>query len=164
MAAASKVGLNDGVGKALAAGQRSCSRKVSKSKVVGHKSLGTTPRFLLPISRKMGVDKVDITVGYTIQKPVQFLQQDTSTPIHLLASSGSGDHGKAAPNLVQQKWVWVRSLSPAESDDSNPDPAASDVPLGHHLDKTDWSQPTPCNSHESSPVPAGQGTLDDNLV
>ena len=61
-------------------------------------------------------------------------------------------------------WVWVRSLSPVESDDLNPDPATSDILLGHHLDKTDQSQPTPCNSHESSSVPAGQGTLDDNLV
>ena len=51
-----------------------------------------------------------------------------------------------------------------ELDDLNPSPAASDVLLGHHLDKTDWSQPTPCNSCDSSPVPAGQGTPDDNLV
>ena len=51
-----------------------------------------------------------------------------------------------------------------ESDDSNPNPATSDASLGHHLDKTDWSQPTPCNSCESSLVPAGQGTLDDILV
>ena len=66
VATASKVGLNDGVGEAPAAGWRSCSRKVSKSKVVGHKSLDTTLRFPPPISRKIGVDKVDITAGCTI--------------------------------------------------------------------------------------------------
>ena len=164
MAATSKVGLNDGVGEALAAGQRSHSRKVLKSKVVGCKSLGTTPRFPPPISRKMGMDKVDTTAGCTIWKPVQFLQQDTSTPVHLLGTSGPGDCGKAAPKLVQEKWVWVRSPSPVESDDLNSDPTASDVSLGHHLDETDWSQPMPCNSRESSPVPACQGTLDDNVV
>ena len=51
-----------------------------------------------------------------------------------------------------------------EPDDSNPDPAANDVLSGHHLDETDQFQPTPCNSHESSPVPEGQRTLDDNVV
>ena len=51
-----------------------------------------------------------------------------------------------------------------ESDELNIDPAASDVSLGHHLDETDWSQPTPYNSCESSLVSVGQGTLDDNLV
>ena len=105
VATASKVGLNDGVGEALAAGQKSHSRKVSKSKVVGYKSLGATPRFPPPISRKMGVDRVDITAGCIIQKPAQFLQQDTSTPIHLLGSSGPGEHGKAAPKSVQQNQV-----------------------------------------------------------
>ena len=112
----------------------------------------------------MGVDKVDITVGHIIQKPAQFLQQDTSTPVHLLGSSGPGDHEQAVPKLVWQKQVWVRSPGAVESDGLNPNPAASDVSLGHHLDKTDWSQPTPCNSYDSSPVPAGQGTPDDNLV
>ena len=58
----------------------------------------------------------------------------------------------------------MRSLSPVELDDLNPDPAASDVSLGHHLDGTDQSQPTPCNSCDSSPAPAGQDTPDDNLV
>ena len=51
-----------------------------------------------------------------------------------------------------------------ESDNSSPDHAASDVSLGHHLDETDRSQPTPCSSHESSLVPEGQCTLDDNIV
>ena len=54
-----------------------------------------------------------------------------------------------------------------ESDDLNLNPAASDILLGHHLDKTDWSQPTPCNLHDSSlihMIPAGQGIPDDNLV
>ena len=51
-----------------------------------------------------------------------------------------------------------------ESDNLNPDPAASDVLLGHPLDETDQSQTTPCNSCESSPVPEGQCTLDDNVV
>ena len=92
------------------------------------------------------------------------MQQDNSTSVHLLDSSGPGDYGKAAPKLVRQKWVWVRSLSPVESDDSNPNPAASDISLGHHLDKTDWSEPTPCNLHDSSPVLTGHGTPDDNLV
>ena len=54
VAAASEVGSQSGDGEAPAAGQRSCSRKVSKSKVVGHKSLGSTPRFPPNISRKMG--------------------------------------------------------------------------------------------------------------
>ena len=58
----------------------------------------------------------------------------------------------------------MRSQSPVESDDLNPNPAASDISLGHHLDETDQSQPTPCNSCDSSSVPAGQGTPDDNLV
>ena len=58
----------------------------------------------------------------------------------------------------------MRSLSPVESDGLNPDLAASDVSLGHHLDETDWPQLTPYNSHDSSLVPAGQGTPDDNLV
>ena len=54
VAAASEVGSQSGDGEALAAGWISHSRKVSKSKVVGHKSLGSTPRFIPPISRKMG--------------------------------------------------------------------------------------------------------------
>ena len=112
----------------------------------------------------MGGGNMNTTASHTIQKPAQFLQQDTSTPIHLLGSSGPGDHGKAAPKLLQQKWVQVRSPSPMESDDSNPDPTASDVSSGHHLDKTHWSQHTPCNSYESSLVPEGQCTLDDNVV
>ena len=165
VAAASEVGSQSGDGEALVAGQRSHSRKVSKSKVVGHKSLGSTPRFPPPISRKIGGgDKVGTTTRHTIWKPAHILQQDTSTPIHLLGSSGPGDHGKAAPKLVQQKQVWVWSLSPMDSDDSNPDPAASDISLGHHLDKTDQSQPTPCNSHESSPVPEVHCHQDDSVV
>ena len=93
-----------------------------------------------------------------------FLQQNTSTPIHLLGSSGPGECGKAAPKLVPQKWVWVWSLSPMELDDSNPDPATSDILLGHHLDKTDQSQPTPCNSCESSLIPESHCSHDDNVV
>ena len=42
VATASKVGLISGAGDALAAGQMSHSRKVSKSKVMSHKSLGST--------------------------------------------------------------------------------------------------------------------------
>ena len=49
-------------------------------------------------------------------------------------------------------------------DDSNPDPAASDISLGHHLNETDQSQPTPCNSHESSPVPERPHCHDDSVV
>ena len=71
---------------------------------------------------------------------------------------------KAAPKLVQQKWVHLQSPSPMDLDDSNPDPAASDVLLGHHLNETDWSQPTPFNSCESSPVPEGHHSHDDNVV
>ena len=164
VATTSKVGSNDGAGEAPAAGQRSYSRKVLKSKFVGCKSLGSTLRFPPPISKKVGADQVNITAGHIIWKPAWFLQQDTLTLVHLLDSSGPGDHGQAAQKLVWQKQVWVRSLSPEELDGSNPDPAASDVFLGHHLDETNQSQPTPCNSHDSSPVPAGQGTPDDNLV
>ena len=54
VAAASEVGSQSGDGEAPAAGQRPHSRKVSKSKVVGQKSLGSTPRFPPPISKKMG--------------------------------------------------------------------------------------------------------------
>ena len=65
--ATSKVGSNSGDGEASVAGQRSHSGKVSKSKVVGHKSLGFTPRFPPPISRKMGGgDNMDTTAGCTI--------------------------------------------------------------------------------------------------
>ena len=83
--------------------------------------------------------------GHIIWKPAQFLQQDTLTPVHLLGSSGPGVCGQAAPKLVWQKWVWMRSQSPVESYGLNPDPAASDDLLGHHLDETDWSRPTSCN-------------------
>ena len=41
VAAASEVDSQSGDGEASVAGWRSCSRKVSKSKVVGHKSLGS---------------------------------------------------------------------------------------------------------------------------
>ena len=77
----------------------------------------------------------------------------TLTPIYLLGSVGPGDRQTAAPKLVQQKRVWVQSSNPMDLDDSNPDPAASDISLGHHLDETDQSQLIPCNSLESSPVP-----------
>ena len=50
----SELGLKSGDGEALVAGWRSHSGKVSKSKVMGHKSLGFTLRFPPPISRKMG--------------------------------------------------------------------------------------------------------------
>ena len=103
MATASTVSSNDGAGEALAAGQRSHSRKVSKSKVMGCKSLGCTLKFPSPISKQMGVDQVDRTAGCFIQTPAWFLQQDTSTPVHLLGSSGPGDHGQAALKLLWQK-------------------------------------------------------------
>ena len=164
MAATSKVGLNDGAGEAPAAGWRSHSKKVLKSKVLGCKSLGSTPRFPPNISKQMGMGQVDRAVGHIIRKPARFLQQDTSIAVHLLGSSGPGDHGQAAPKLVWQKQVQMRSSSPVEWDGSNHDPAASDVSLGHHLDETDWFQPTPHNLCDSSLVPAGQGTPDDNLV
>ena len=51
-----------------------------------------------------------------------------------------------------------------DSDDSNPDPAASDISLGHHLNETYQSQPTPCNSRGSSPVPEGHHHHDDSVV
>ena len=95
MTAASEVGSQSGDGEALVAGWRSHSGKVSKSKVVD-----STLRFPPPISRKMRGDKVDTTTGCTIQKPVWFLQQDMSTPIHLLGSTGPGDHEKATPKSV----------------------------------------------------------------
>ena len=89
---------------------------------------------------------------HTIRKPAHFSQQDSLTPIHLLGSSGPGDHGKAASKAVQQKWVRVWSLSPMDSDESNLDSATNEVSLGDNLNETDWSQLAPCNSHESSPV------------
>ena len=103
MAAASEVGSNSGAGDAPAAGQMSRSRKVSKSKVIGCKSLGSMPRFQPPISKKIGGGQVDSTVCRTIRKPARFAQQDTSTPIHLLGRSGLGNHGMATPKSVQQK-------------------------------------------------------------
>ena len=54
MATTSKVGSKSGDGEALTAGQVSHSRKVSKSKVVGHKSLGSTPKSPPPISKRNG--------------------------------------------------------------------------------------------------------------
>ena len=51
-----------------------------------------------------------------------------------------------------------------ELDDLNPDLAASNVSLGHHLDETDRSQPTPCNSCESSPVLEINHHHDDSVV
>ena len=165
VATASKVGSKSGDGEALAAGRISHSRKVSKSKAVGCKSLGSTPKFPPPISRKMGAgDKVDSTMRHTIRKPAGFLQQETSTPIQLLGSSGPADCGKAAPKYVQLKWVWVHSLSPMDSDDSNPDPATNEVLLGDHLNETDWSQPTPCNSCELSPLTEAPCRHDDSVV
>ena len=111
-----------------------------------------------------GGGKVGTTTICTIWKPAHFLHQETSIPIHLLGSSGPRDHGKAAPKLVHQKQVEVWSPNPTDLDDSNPDPAASDVLLGHHLDKTDWPQPIPCNSCESSPVPDAHHHQDDSVV
>ena len=58
----------------------------------------------------------------------------------------------------------MHSLSPMDSDDSNPDPAASDILLGHHLNETDRSQPMPCNSCEPSLVPEGSHCHDDSVV
>ena len=49
----------------------------------------------------MGQGKVD-TTRHTIRKLAHFSQQDSSTPIHLLGSSGPGDHGEAALKAVQQ--------------------------------------------------------------
>ena len=49
-------------------------------------------------------------------------------------------------------------------DDLNPDPAASDISLDHHLDETDQSQPIPCNLCESSPIPEGHHHQDDSVV
>ena len=48
--------------------------------------------------------------------------------------------------------------------DSNSDPAVNDILLGHHLDETDQSQPTSCNSCESSPVPEAHHHQDDSVV
>ena len=87
-----------------------------------------------------------------------------STAIHLLGSSGPGDHGKAAPKSVQLKQVKVLSLSPMDLDDSNLDLAASEVSLGDNLTETDWFQPTPCNSHETSPVIKAPRCHDDSVV
>ena len=152
VATTSEVGLKFGDGEAPTVGQISHSRKVSKSKVVACKSLGSTPRFPPPISKKKWGGKVDTTMRCTIRKPAHFSQQDSSTPIHLLGSSGPGDHGQAASKAVQQKWVRVWSLSPMDSDDSNLDSTTNEVSLGDNLNETDCSQPTPRNSHESLPV------------
>ena len=107
MAATSKVGLKSGDGEAPTAGQLSCSRKGSKSKVVGHKSIGSTPRFPPQIFKKMGGGEVNTTTRCTIRKPAHFSQQESSIPIHLLGSSGLVDCGKVAPISVQQKRIKV---------------------------------------------------------
>ena len=83
VAAASEVGLQSGDGEPLAGGQISRSRKVSKSKVVGHRSLGSSLRFPPPISRKIGGDKVDSTTGCTIRKLTCFCAARHCTYIHL---------------------------------------------------------------------------------
>ena len=103
MATAPKVGVHSGAGEAPVASQISHSRKVSRSKVVDHRSLGSTPRFPHPITKNRGGDKMDKTATQIIRKPALFSQQDKSIPDHLLGSSGPGDHGKAASILVQQK-------------------------------------------------------------
>ena len=92
------------------------------------------------------------------------MQEDTLITIHLLGSLGPGDHGKTAPKSVHMKRVRVRSPSPMELDDSNLDLTASEVLLGDNLTKTDESQPTACNSHESSPVPVAADCPDDSVV
>ena len=51
-----------------------------------------------------------------------------------------------------------------DSDNSHPEPTASDISLGQHLNETDQSQPTTCNSSEQSPVPAKSCHHDDSLV
>ena len=51
-----------------------------------------------------------------------------------------------------------------ESDVSNLDPAACDVSLGNNLFEADWSQPTPYNSVETSPVPQAAHSQDDSVV
>ena len=103
MASTSQVDVHAGAGEALAASWISCSRKVSKSKVVGHKSLGSPPRFPPPITKDMEVDKSDKTATQVIRKPPHFSQQHKPIPEHLLDSSGPGDHGKAAPNFGAAK-------------------------------------------------------------
>ena len=85
---------------------------------------------------------------WVIRKPAHFSQQDKPIPDHLLGSSGPGDHGKVAPISVQQKWVQVCSPNPMDLGDSDPEPTTRNVSLGQHLNETDQSQPTPCNSHE----------------
>ena len=82
----------------------------------------------------------------------------------MLGSSGPGDYGKAAPKAAQLKQVRVHSLSPMDLDDLNLDLTASEVLLGDNLTETDWSQPTPCNSHESSPVTEAPHCHDDSVV
>ena len=49
-------------------------------------------------------------------------------------------------------------------DDSNPELTANKVLLGDNLTETDQSQPTPCNSHELSPVPEAAHHHDDSVV
>ena len=87
MAASSEVGVHAGAGKAPAASWISHSRKVSKLKVVGHKSLGSTLRFPPPITKNMGGYKMDKTVTQIIRKLAYCSQQDKSIPNHLLGSS-----------------------------------------------------------------------------
>ena len=108
---------------------------------------------------------MDLTTTCTIRKPAHFLEKETSIPFHLLGSLGPGDHGKPAPKAVQQSQVRVQSPNPMESDDSNLDHAASAVSMGDNPMEADQSPPpTPCNSHESSPVTRTFHPQDDSVV
>ena len=49
-------------------------------------------------------------------------------------------------------------------DNSNPDLTANDASLDQCLNDADQSQPTPCNSHESSPGPAPVTLQDDSVM
>ena len=136
--------------------------KCQNQKVVGCKSLGSAPRFQPPISKKIGGGKVDTTMRRTIRKPACFSQQARITFIYSAALAlGTG---KAASKAVHQKWVRIRSLSPMDLEYSNLDSAANEISLGDNLNETDWSQLTPCNSHESLPVSQASCCHDDSVV
>ena len=164
VAIASKVGSKSGDGVASMTNWISHSRKISKAKVVGCKFLDSTPRFPPLSPRRQWGGKVDTMEKQTIRKPARFSQQDSSIPDQLLGSSGPGDHGKAAPKVVQQKQVHVHLLSPMDLDESNMSSAANDVLLDDSLDETDWSPPTPCNSSDALPTQQAECRQDDNMV
>ena len=165
VAIASKIGSQSGDGEAPAPGQISHSRKVSKSKVVSHRSLGSTPRFPPPISRNLGGQGWYNNEMYQ-QEAIMFFTARHVNSHSLIEQLRPWGLWKSCSKICAAK-VGLGAFTEPNGfieDDSNSDPAASNILLGHHLNETDHSQFTPCNSCESLPVPEGHCCHDDSMV